>query len=170
MRRERVREHPFVVREPAAQRVGDAEVRRPALDVRGGSVGALDLLEGARERQRVASELSAHGVREVLPLAAHTQREQLGDDRCQQPGDEPHDGEHQQERARLPLVAAPPAAPRPNHARRPVVHQGNGAHQGGQGGHEPNVEVFHVTQLVGNHPLELIAAAEVEQPACHGDV
>src|SRR2546425_11245182 len=54
MRREGVGEQALVRGEPPGERVGNAEMRRPALDVRGGRVRALDLLQRARERERVA--------------------------------------------------------------------------------------------------------------------
>ena len=90
-----VGEEPLVAREPPPQGVCDAQMRRPALDVGRRGFRALDLLQGARERERVARELRAHGVRQVFPLAAHAQGQKLSDDRGEDPGKDPDDEQDQ---------------------------------------------------------------------------
>src|SRR5206468_12133924 len=81
MGRERVGEETFARRQAPSQRVGDAEVRRAALDGRGRRHRTFDLLERARQREWVAGELGAHGIGQILALTAHRQREDLRDDR-----------------------------------------------------------------------------------------
>src|SRR5207245_2819511 len=116
---EGVGEQALVRREPPAERVGNAEMRRPALDVRGGRVRALDLLQRARERERVAGELRAHRVSEILALAADAEGEQLRDERGEDPGDDPHHQEDEEQRAGAAFLASPPAPPPPPPATPP---------------------------------------------------
>src|SRR6059058_4761930 len=72
-----VGEEPLVACEPPPQGIGYTQMRRPALDVGRRGLRALDLLQGAREGERVARELRAHVIRQVFPLAAHAQRQEL---------------------------------------------------------------------------------------------
>src|SRR5947199_4550458 len=128
MGRERVGEETFARRQAPSQRVGDAEVGRAPLDGRGRRDRPFDLLERARERERVARELRAHGVGQVLAFAAHRQREDLRDDRREDPREDPHHEQDREQRAGTTLLPAaaraappppPPPPPRPPPPRPP---------------------------------------------------
>ena len=164
-----VGEEPLVAREPPPQGIGYTQMRRPALDVGRRGLRALDLLQGAREGERVARELRAHVIRQVFPLAAHAQRQELSDDRGEDPGKDPHDQQDQEERAGLLPPVARPAA-QANDAGGAVVHQGHRADERRERRHQAHVQVLHVPELVRHHCLQLVAVAEVEQPLGHGDV
>src|SRR6266851_8980718 len=71
VRREQVAEEALVIGEVPGERVADAEVRGAATDHGRGRLGGLDLLQRAGERERIAGELRAHCVGEILTLAVH---------------------------------------------------------------------------------------------------
>src|SRR5216684_4490245 len=81
-------------------------MRGTTLDVGRRCVGGLDLLERARERERVAGELRTHRIGQVLPLPADAERQNLGDQRSEEPRDDP---QHEQDEDERPELAAPGA-------------------------------------------------------------
>src|SRR5947199_9147060 len=74
-----VGEEPLVAREPPPQGIGYTQMRRPALDVGRRGLRALDLLQRARQVERVARELRRHVIRHVFPLPVTAPRPQLDD-------------------------------------------------------------------------------------------
>ena len=77
---------------------------------------SFELLERGDQPRRVAGELHARRVGEVLPLAAHRELHDVGDDRGEDQQHEPEDHEHDAERVVLVVVAS--ARRRKNMKRR----------------------------------------------------
>src|SRR5260370_38816191 len=98
------RSQALVSRQAAAEGVGDAEMRGTTFDMGRRGVVALDLLERARERERVPSQLRAHRIGPVLPFPADAERQELGDQRGEAPRDDPQRPQGDDER---PHRAAP---------------------------------------------------------------
>ena len=149
----------------------------PRGDRAGGTGSGRQLLQRRRERHRIAGELRPGRVGQELPLAAHRHRQNPGDDRRDDQGQQP---EHQHDQAeRIPpalaataaataAAAAHPAAA-PHHASHTVGHQRDRAHHAGQQGHQPHVQVAHVRHLVGHDALQLVPAQRLEQSLGDGD-
>src|SRR5206468_12758026 len=95
------------------QRGGDGEVTGAPLDGGGRRGSTLGLLQRARERQRIARELGAHGVGQVLAFPAHRQCENLSDDGGEEPGDDPDHEQDQEYRSSAPLLSSPSPSPPP---------------------------------------------------------
>src|SRR5262249_27650090 len=75
MRREQVRPEPFLDVHPAAQRIRDAQMGRALLDRLGRRAGRLDLLERMRQPQRIARQLGARRVGQILAASRHHHRQ-----------------------------------------------------------------------------------------------
>ena len=130
----------------------------PLRDRAGRRGGRRQLLQGRGQRQRIAGELRPAGVGQVLALPAHRHREDPGDDRRDDQGQQPEHQDHERRAdsrpccspLRHPLRCRRRIAPRPQHPSHPVGHQRDRAHHPGQQRHQPDVQVPHVGHLVGH--------------------
>ena len=150
--------------------------RRAVIDAGRAPARPSSFSSAARERHRIAGELRPGRVGQELPLPAHRHRQDPGDDRRDDQGEEPEHEHDEAERIAAALAvlllrrrtAADPAAA-PQHPAHAVRHQRDRAHHAGQQGHEPDVEVADVRHLVRHHALQLVPAQRLEQSLGDGD-
>src|SRR5581483_7181660 len=88
MRRPQIRPGVLALVHRPAERIGDAHVRGAAFDRRGRLDRGIELFERARELERIAGELGAARVGEVLAAPRDGERQQLTENRREDDGDQ----------------------------------------------------------------------------------
>ena len=146
----------------------------PRLIAAVGLDGRVDLLERPRQPERVARQLGAGRVGQVLALARHHHGEHLRHERREHDRDQPD-----RRRRRTPASAAAACSSSPLAPRDPPPHimprraqsdsSATRADERRHDRHQADVEIPDVTHLVRDDALQLLAIERVEQPARHGN-
>ncbi len=167
MRGQQIRQEPFTQPDRTAERIGDAQMRRAAFDrecwfaasrsifssalasARGLRVSSAPVASARNSRRRETSIASACAISGASTIATTQMTNRISP------------------AAPLSLslsrLLRDPREPAGHAAAAPIRQQRNRADHGRNDGHQANIKVAHMAQLVGDHTLKLVARHLLEQ-------